>query len=332
MTNEGQREGDSSGGELGNDRALHDQRAAHYEAHWSRLRDEMAPAFAAGLPLDQLLARHEVLNDSRYQGFIAPQIARYLGRLDQRAFAGVAAPDRLVVAEGRYQARPRADQFAVLSAAVSGLADRQVDCIVEFGAGLGVNLGRLAQVLAPLGIHPTYVACEPAAGGRDFAARLFAGGEHRFEAHEFDYLAPEFGFLGRFRRILAFTCHSIEQVSVLGPAFHDGLLRLPLAGGLHLEPVGWQRFTNIAAAVAEAHRSNQALQWYRREYEYVLEDDRVVENAAAWAAASLYNTDLLAQVGRLADAGRIGLAALAFEIVGENPFNPSTLIAWRPGG
>lgn len=332
MTNEGQRDGDSSGGELGNDRALHDQRAAHYEAHWSRLRDEMAPAFAAGLPLADLLVRHDLLNEIRYQGFLAPTITRYLGRVDRRGFADVAAPDRLIVAEGRYRAGPHADQFAVLQGAVAALVDEGVDCIVEFGAGLGVNLARLALTFGPRGFNPTYVACEPAAGGRDFAARLFAGGEHRFEAHEFDYLAPEFGFLGRFRRILAFTCHSIEQVSVLGPAFHDGLLRLPLAGGLHLEPVGWQRFTNIAAAVAEAHRSNQALQWYRRDYEYVLEDDRVVDNSAAWAAAMLYNTDLLAQVGRLADAGRIGLAALAFEIVGENPFNPSTLIAWRPGG
>lgn len=318
--------------DLVNDPALHDERAAHYEAHWSRLRDEMAPAFAAGLALPQLLARHDALNDARYHGFIAPQIASHLGRLDPRGFAGLAAPDRLVVAEGRYRARPRADQFAVLSAAVSGLADPEVDCIVEFGAGLGVNLARLAEGLAPQGLRPAYVACEPAAGGRDFAARLFAGGDHRFEAHAFDYLTPEFGFLRRFRRILAFTCHSIEQVSVLGPAFHEGLLGLPLAAGLHLEPVGWQRFTNIAAAVAEAHRSADALRWYRRDYEYVLEDDRVVDNAAAWAAAMLYNTDLLAQIGRLADAGHIRLAALAFEIVGENPFNPSTLIAWRPGG
>lgn len=321
---------DKPAGALVNNRALHDERAAHYEAHWSRLRDEMAGAFAANLPLDRLLARHDALNDVRYQGFIAPQILRHLGRLDRRGYANVAAPDRLVVAEGRYHARPRADQFAVLSAAVSALVDGEVDCIVEFGAGLGVNLARLALVLAARGLHPAYVACEPAAGGRDFAARLFAGGEHRFEAHEFDYLAPDFAPLRRFRRILAFTCHSIEQVSVLGPAFHDGLLTLPLAAGLHLEPVGWQRFSNIAAAVAEAHRSAAGLDWYRRDYEYVLEDERLVENAAAWAAASLYNTDLLKQIGRLADRGRIALAALAYEIVGENPFNPSTLIAWRP--
>ncbi len=315
---------------LRNNQALHDERAAHYEAHWSRLRDEMAGAFAAGLPLDALLARHDALNEVRYQGFIAPQIARYLGRLDRRGFADVAAPDRLIVAEGRYHARQRADQFAVLSGAVSALIDPGVDCIVEFGAGLGVNLARLALVLGPQGLNPTYVACEPAAGGRDFATRLFARGEHRFEAHRFDYLAPEFGFLRPFRRILAFTCHSIEQVSVLGPAFHDGLLRLPLAAGLHLEPVGWQRFTNIAAAVAEAHRSAAGLDWYRRDHEYVLDDAHLVENSAAWAAASLYNTDLLGQIGRLVDEGRVALAALAYEIVGENPFNPSTLIAWRP--
>ncbi len=314
-----------------NDPALHDERASHYEAHWSRLRDEMAADFAAGLPLADLLARHDALNAVRYQGFIAPQIARHLGRLDRRGFADVAPPDRLVVAEGRYHARPQADQFAVLAAAVSALADGDVDCIVEFGAGLGLNLGRLAQVLAPRGLHPTYVACEPAAGGRDFATKLFAGPEHRFAAHRFDYLQPEFDFLRPYRRILAFTCHSIEQVSVLGSAFHDGLLALPLAAGLHLEPVGWQRFSNVAAAVAGAHRSAAALDWYRRDYEYVLEDERLVENAAAWAAASLYNTDLLAQVGHLADQGRIKLAALAYEIVGENPFNPSTLIAWRPG-
>ncbi len=315
-----------------NDQALHDERAAHYETHWSRLRDEMAADFAAGLPLADLLARHDALNEVRYQGFIAPQIARHLGRLDLRGFAGARPPARLVVAEGRYRARPRADQFAVLAAAVSALIDGEVDCIVEFGAGLGLNLGRLAQVLAPMGLDPAYVACEPAAGGRDFASRLFAGAEHRFAAHRFDYLRPEFDFLRRYRRILAFTCHSIEQVSVLGPAFHDGLLALPLAAGLHLEPVGWQRFSNIAAAVAQAHRSTAALDWYRRDYEYVLENDRLVENAAAWAATSLYNTDLLARVGQLADQGRITLAALAYEIVGENPFNPSTLIAWRPGG
>ncbi len=308
--------------------SLRDTRIALYDDYWAGTANWVSPLVAARLPLAEIAARFDETQRGPYAGVVSSKVVGKLGGVDLRGFAGLGAPHRLAVADGRYITTARRSQYDVLAEAVVAMLDPEVDCLVEFGSGPGLNLARLAVDLGTRGYGLTYVACEPSASGRRTAELMFSNSGYRLVSEAFDHTAPLLPFLAPFRRIVAFTCHSIEQVPALGRGLYDALFALPVAGCVHLEPVGWQRFSNVAAAVLEAHRDMNRCQWFRRDYVHVMEDDRLVDNAAAWSAAHLYNTDLLRLVAAASDAGEITIRRLDYDIVGENPFNPSTRIAW----
>ncbi len=308
--------------------ALRDTRIALYDDYWAGTENWVRPLVAAGVPMPEIVARFDETQRGPYKGIVPAQQVEKLGGVDLGRFADLPAPHRLTVADGRYVTLAERAQYDVLAEAVTALIDPEVDCLVEFGSGPGLNLARLALDLGDRGRALTCVACEPSASGRRTTDLMFKNGDRRLITEAFDHTAPQMPFLAPFRRIVAFTCHSIEQVPALGRGLYEALFDLPVAGCVHLEPVGWQRFSNVAAAVLEAHRDMNRCQWFRRDYVHVMEDDRLVENAAAWSAAHLYNTDLLHQVATASEAGEITIRALDYDIVGENPFNPSTRIAW----
>jgi hypothetical protein len=62
---------------------------------------------------------------------------------------------------------------------------------------------------------------------------------------------------------------------------------------------------------------------------FVVDDAHLVDNAAIWSALAGYNTDLLSLIAAAAARGDLSVVALAYDIAGINPFNPSTLVAWR---
>ena len=138
-------------------------------------------------------------------------------------------------------------------------------------------------------------------------------------------------------KVVAFSGHSIEQIPVLGEGFYRRLLESPVAACVHLEPVGWQRFTNLVKEVLEQYRDAELWQNHCKTCRYVVDDQYLAVNAASWAASGFYNTDLLKLIADAAGRKEIGITTLAYEIIGYNPFNPSTLIAWTrrrrpPGG
>lgn len=305
----------------------HARRIASYDAGWGGFVPQITGLVAAGRDLRRLVEWFDG-DTAEYCGFIAGWLAKQMPRIDLGRFAGEAPPRRLAVLDGRYVSLPTAPSHGKLFDYIAGCIDPEVDCVVEFGSGLGFNLARvrLRQPSAPM----TYLACEPSANGRLATERIFAADRAaRFEAHPFDYEQPDLSCLTRFRRIVAFTSHSIEQRPLLGETFYRALLNTNIATCVHIEPVGWQRFPELSEFVGSLYRDYPAWLRFRAAFPIVLEDDRLVANAAYWAASSGYNTDLLSLIRRAEARGEITLSALDCDVVGLNPFNPSTLIAWR---
>jgi hypothetical protein len=117
----------------------------------------------------------------------------------------------------------------------------------------------------------------------------------------------------------------------LGDDFYPRLLASPISACVHFEPIGWQRHLSLVAQVESLHRD--PAQWFQftRTYRYAIEDARLLANAAAWSVSCGYNTDLLRLVAQAAEQGLIRMQASAFDVIGQNPFNPSTLLAWIRG-
>ncbi|HUN46233.1 MAG TPA: hypothetical protein VMU85_06925 [Stellaceae bacterium] len=303
------------------------ERIALYDRQWSGHIDAIASQRALGASMAEIVAGVDAAIRG-YYGFIHESILVHIPKIELGRFADRPPPERLVVVNGHYQSLPAMPGMDGVFSAIAGVVDPEVDCIVEFGSGLGCNLARLRLRLPQAPV--TYIACEPTEHGRRASELLFsADPDARFEARAFDYGVPDLGFLDRFRKIVAFTVHSIEQMPVLGEAFYGALLATNIAHCIHLEPVGWQRFTNLAQLVLSLHTDREAWQWLRQNFEFVVEDSELVNNSAMWSAAGGYNTDLLPLIAAAAGRGEVALTALAYETIGINPFNPSTLVAWR---
>jgi hypothetical protein len=305
----------------------HAKRLAIYERDWSIYAASIDASIRGGASFEDLV-RISKTNAGKYRGFIQDFVLNRLYHIDLRKFSNEQPPHRLVVVGGRYLSTPVAPSTDALIDVIARCIDADVDCVVEFGSGLGLNLARLRLRLptAPL----TYVACEPSAGGRQATRSIFSTDPAaRLQDYSFDYCQPNLDFLGGFRKIVAFTMHSIEQVPMLGEDFYRMLLAANVAACVHVEPVGWQRFTNIAGTVLALHRDEGAWNRYFSAYEFVLDDAHLVDNAAVWSTCCGYNTDLLRLISAAAARGDVSVTNLAYDVVGLNPFNPSTVVAWR---
>ncbi len=310
-------------------RHLRESRITAYDGAWAQIEAYARQMVDDGLRMPEVVGRVAVMQCAAYSGLIPPGLTQAVDHLDLGRFADLPPPQRLVVERGRYAGTTEMLDFDTLWESIASVLDPEVDCLVEFGSGTGRNLAQLALTLRGRDRPLTYIGCEPTDSGRRTFELLFAGSPFRRMSVHFDFAAPQMPFLGGFRRIVAFTNHAIEQAAHLGPGFYEELLHYPVAACVHIEPVGWQRFSNLLPIVLRAHRNPRDRLWFRHNYEYVVEDERLVENAAAWSAMHLYNTDLLRQVADLSDAGRVAIHKLDYDIVGDNPFNPSTRIIWR---
>jgi hypothetical protein len=307
-------------------RISHAERLTVYDNTWSEYGAAIEAGIDRAMSLEDLLRVWEA-NVGAYHGFI-PNFAAEGMRIDFGEFSDEKPPHRLVVVGGRYVSSLVMPSTDALIDVIARCVDPDVDCVVEFGSGLGFNLARLRLRLptAPL----TYIACEPSIAGRQATRNIFtADPAARLQVHSFDYCRPNLDFLSGFRKIVAFTAHSIEQIPVLGESFYRLLLDANIAACVHVEPVGWQRFTNIAGTAMTLRRDKDAWNQYFAKFAFVLDDSRVVDNAASWSTICDYNTDLLRLISAAAASGEISVTNLAYDVIGLNPFNPSTLIAWR---
>ncbi len=264
---------------------------------------------------------------SVYCGFIGEAIRQQVLRIDLKPFGIRRAPYRLAVAAGRYVVVKNRQDESPLFDLLDHYIDSDVDCVVEFGSGMGDNLRRLR--LRNPGLSPTYIACEPSSNGRQITRMLFADdATAKLQLIPFDYRSTTLDFLNSFRRVVAFTNHSIEQIPVLGEPFYRRLLDTPIAACVHWEPIGWQRYTHLVADVQALQQDKVRWTQHRAQFVFRISDDALSVNAASWAATGYYNTDLLRLVADAATRSEIKLTALGYDLEGHNPFNPSTLLAW----
>lgn len=305
----------------------HAAKIDHYDDAWSSYAAAIEALITSRTSMGELLRAW----DARAAGctsFIPEFILESVDRISLGKFAHEKPPHRLVVLNGRYQSSREVPSSEPVIDVIAQCTDDEVDCVVEFGSGLGFNLARLRLRLpeAPL----TYIACEPSAAGRHATRIIFSTDPAaRLEDHFFDYCRPNLDFLSGFRKVVAFTMHSIEQVPELGTGFYRLLLDAPVAACVHVEPVGWQRFSNIAGMVLAYRRNEAAWRQFFAGYEFLLDDTRLVDNAAIWSTLCQYNGDLLRLISAAVASGEITVTQLAYDVLGVNPFNPSTLVAWR---
>ena len=308
--------------------STHDSRLDHYEADWRRYQALFGQLAAIKAGLDAYVGLFDATLGQDY-GFIEAGILKQVPGLDPGRFAAPPPGTRLAIEQGEYVALPHVQaSFPLIAQALAPCIDDSVDCIVEFGSGIGTNLARLR--LRHPGRDITYIACEPTEIGRATTAMLFAADPAmRTRVLHFDYTVADLDFLKDYHRPVAFTNHSIEQVATVGAPFYARLLRSPVAACAHLEPVGWQRYDNVRAVVLAMYRDPAFFKATLDRHGWSLDDARLIDNAAMWAARHAYNVDLLPTVAAAAKADAVTLTALAYDVTGLNPFNPSTLIAWR---
>lgn len=233
--------------------------------------------------------------------------------------------------------------------------------IVELGAGTGRNLFVLRDELRDAQFRSiSYHACEYTEAGQEVCKRLCAvGGVTNVHTHSFDYKRPELDFLSGGDKVLFFTCHSIEQMTCLSEKVIEEMLRRSSeAACFHFEPVGWQsdpallaereardrRFGPLTDLVQKTSWRLWALRLrlkrllgsfhtgargIKSKYVQIGDSRNVSRNAAIWSALRHYNKNLIPLLKKMEQQGRIRLIRMDINVYGSNPFNPSSLLAWR---
>ena len=130
-----------------------------------------------------------------------------------------------------------------------------------------------------------------------------------------------------------FTYAAIEQVPFVHYSFLEKIMgaadRVTL---VHVEPFGWQRFTNITRFVIVRFLGEGLGHLRERHFArhvFRFSDQCFHDNSASWAIAGCYNLNLLRLVGRLVENEQGGLDHAAYDVFGENPLNPYSLIVVR---
>jgi len=313
-------------GQTSNDTNLVQLKLDGYEREWSLYLAALQEMANRGLSIAELLGCFEHIRN-HYDGFIDEWVLKRI-HCDLGQFTGATSPHRLVAENGRYASVTEAQNCNILFDLIEHCLDPEVDGVVEFGSGLGHNLARL-RMRIPNRNGLTYIACEPSASGRQATELLFAS-DHKAQLRvlPFDYTTSSLDFLSGFRKLVAFTCHSVEQVTVLGADFYQRLLDSPVATCIHLEPFGWQHHTNLVAEVDAFHQNIVARDKLLGSFVYYIDNDMFLANSAAWSLSYAYNTDLLRLISSASDRGDINIFRLGYDILGSNPFNPSSIVAW----
>ncbi|RED47700.1 hypothetical protein [Aestuariispira insulae] len=252
--------------------------------------------------------------------------------VDLGNFADVPDNKKIYALDGRYQLGDEEMHRASLMRHLRPLLRPETQAVIELGAGCGRNLGRL---LAQTGRRDiTYISCEQSPSGLAVFRGLLAAQEdvaHR--AVPFDFNEPDLECLTGFDHILVFTCAAIEQIPFLRQSLITDILAVaPQVDLAFFEPVGWQRFGNIATFVADGfcrELSGQVpqSQFHKAGFTYRLQDDCFIDNAASWALAGRYNMNLVPLVQKALNAKVASMTSLAWDSFGSNPFNPMSFLS-----
>jgi hypothetical protein len=132
------------------------------------------------------------------------------------------------------------DFYKFVMRPITDLITEETDCIIEFGSGWGRNIFYLIDQLKGKDID--YYALEYTPNGTNVANILAKTiPDITLYTGQFDYNNPEFELKKKYKHIVIFTRHSIEQVHTMKPDFFNKILDLDCKFDIvHQEPIGWQ--------------------------------------------------------------------------------------------
>lgn len=304
-----------------------------YAGEWSQPLDRIKALTAAGGPRDIQSVLDAVTKGTYYNAFgILPGFITTQFKCDLGEFAGAPANKKMVASNGRYVLLDNETPLPGAAELVAPYVEPETDAVVEFGGGWGRNL---AAILGASGRKDiVYINCEQSMSGRTASEALFSHiGEAEHLSREFQFEAPETEFLGRFSNIVAFTYAAVEQMPFIHYSFLEQIMGAAAKVTLvHVEPFGWQRFTNITRFVIGRFLGEglgHITESHHARHVFHFRDQNFHDNSASWAIAGCYNLNLLRVARRLIDNGRGDLVHAAYDAVGNNPLNPNSVIVIR---
>ena len=124
------------------------------------------------------------------------------------------------------------------------------DCVVELGSGYGRHLIEMFYNGGQSKLK--YIGAELTDSGCEMMKKLFSlipGADT--EVHKFDFLKPDFSFLGKRKRVLFFTTYAIQQVQKIPMTLFEGMSSAAdFVKAVHFEPFGFQVEPNLGKGTA----------------------------------------------------------------------------------
>lgn len=250
-------------------------------------------------------------------------------RIDKAGFTP--RPDHIVVVrDGKYiqLARENAREKYLVNTML-GAVTPATEAIVELGCGWGRNLAALATALGRDDVM--FVGAEQSEAGRTCTKALMElDGRFQHEVVSFDFYEPDLSFLDSYNEVVIFTCAAIEQIAFLHADFVQSLLRSADSVKLvFLEPFAWQANEALAQPVLSKClmnvRDQTSFTSILKDYEFRLSDDCLNRNSSVWALSCCYNMNLYSQLTAVGKSGSAEIEQLAFNVDGNNLFNPYSL-------
>lgn len=176
------------------------------------------------------------------------------------------------------------------------------DAVVELGAGYGRNLFGIYYRGGPV---TRYIGAEYTASGRELMGKFHAlDPAMSLEIVPFDHKAPDLSFLKGAKKVLLYTCHSIEQVERLPDDYFDVLAAsAPAVTGLHFEPVGFQ----------------------------IERKSKISRQHAAFIKSQHYNMNLVDVLRAAEKRGTLAVRKMTPNVLNPQEENPLSVIAWDNG-
>lgn len=184
------------------------------------------------------------------------------------------------------------------------IRDKEYDAIIELGSGYSGNLIKLYYQGGP---KIPYFGGDYTESGTETAMMLSTlTDEFELTPFRFDFCQPDFSMFQKFKKILFFTCHAIEQVHQIP---EDLFLKMSSVTdqvtAIHMEPFGFQIQTNNSES-----KINQ------RQRDFFLQNK--------------WNINFAETLIKSCKDNQVRLIYLNKNILdGEDPANPTSLAIWE---
>lgn len=224
---------------------------------------------------------------------------------------------RLGVAARRYVAVSNFEPLSGIFLKAAGF--RQ---IVELGAGPGWNLFEMCTMMGRKAQNKRFFGLEYTDAGVEIMSKLAEKGGLPLTAHHFDWTKPDFSMVPDNVPTLFFSHHSIEQVEDISPDVYAQLYRRRAPTTLiHCEPIGWQRFPELATARRLGDDDIfRALVAQRTDS--LDDEDAPAVNAAINSWRTRYNRNCLPLIHMAEKRGLLSVDEIIYDFTSSNNSNP----------